>query len=57
MPSLGSPIVSFVENVDQMLPQKHLISLSFLIFQGFNGEKDRIEHFSMSGRSVDTSLH
>jgi len=47
---------SFLENVDQMRPQKYLVSISFLIFEGFNVEENRTNYLSMSGRNRDTSL-
>ena len=48
--------ISFVENVDQMRPQKYLVSISFLIYEGINGEKNRVKHLLMSVRNRDTSL-
>ena len=48
--------ISFVENVDQMRPQKYIVSVSFLIYEGFNGEKNRTKYILMSGRNRDISF-
>jgi hypothetical protein len=57
MSSLGSPIILYVANVDGVFPQKRLISLSFLIFDGFNGEMSRRKNLLISVRNKSNSLH
>jgi hypothetical protein len=49
--------ISFVENVDQMHPQK-IPSFHFIpdIYKGFNSEKNKIKFLLMSGRNRDNSL-